>query len=67
VRVDGAARPFRKSLVLPPGSTRLTFVGDGRKVTPDGDPRSLVFRVEGFTVSEPAVGGLAGSRGGVRR
>jgi phosphoglycerol transferase len=51
--VDGSDRLVRSTLVVPPGSTRLKFFANGRRVWPEGEHRTLVFRVDHFTISEP--------------
>jgi hypothetical protein len=65
LRVDGPGTPVRRRLDLPPGMSRLRFVGDGPKLAPPGDPRTLAFRVIGFTLSEPRA--TAAGAGTVRR
>ena len=55
LRVDASGRAVRRTMVLPPGISRLSIAGKGPTVTPPGDPRTLGFRVEGFAITEPEV------------
>ena len=52
-RVDGRGRTVRRALVVPPGTSRVTLTGTGPRVRPEGDIRTLSFRVEGLTIAEP--------------
>ena len=52
--VEGAGRLVRQTVVVPPGTSRVKFVGNGPTATPTGDTRPLVFRVSSFSISEPA-------------
>jgi len=66
-RVEGRGRSVRRSLIVPPGTSRIVLTGGGPPVRPPGDTRSLAFRVEGFTIADPAALAAAAEAGSVRR
>jgi hypothetical protein len=48
--IAGEGREVTRELVLPPGETRVCFACDGEPVHAPGDPRTMIFRVENFSV-----------------
>jgi len=56
VRVGPAGRTvsIARALSIPPGEHRLRFTCDAPRVLAAGDRRHLVFRVNNFTLTEPA-------------
>jgi phosphoglycerol transferase len=54
-QVDALGQDLKKSLVIPTGTTRLRIRCDGRPVVAPNDPRTLVFRVTRFSLTEPVV------------
>jgi hypothetical protein len=58
-----AGATVSRALVVPPGGATLRFRSDAKGVTPDGDARTLAFRVERFRVAEAGGTGVASAGG----
>ncbi len=52
-----------RALVVPPGGVTLRFLSDAKGVRPEGDARTLAFRVERFRVAEAAGPDVASAGG----
>jgi phosphoglycerol transferase len=51
--IDHQPRPIVRSVTVPPGSHRIRFSCDGRRVEAPGDNRHMVFRLYDFPAQSP--------------
>lgn len=58
LKLSGGLLPYLKTIALPPGETRISFVSDGKPI-PNGDPRQIVFGIYNFRLDQVSAGSVA--------